>query len=339
MAETTTISLDEGSTPGSSPAVSLETAADAPSQGSATEDAATLRAQVEDLTRRNEQYLRERNGWQSQSQRNLDENRQLADRLARLEGHVQASASGRSEGTAPPVPTTLRPGQLKTALSKWINNDESDLDAVESVLSSLSAPRTEAPQFKPDDLRKIVRDELVELGTRSNLQTIVGNRHPDLANPQSDLSAAVWDAYDTYAADQANQLMFEPSERHRVPMIGPDGSQKLVDARLVDRLASDLRMAGSVQEGRRQESRAASLGSVSGGPGRATRSRASVVEAMDLLTPGEMALLQDPKIQKGWPALPKDPKAAAKYLYDGLSPGEKAKRLADYRARNGRGGT
>lgn len=329
MAETTTISLEDSSE-SSSVSVSLETPdkSAAPITGDATEDIATVRQERDALRQRNEQYLRERNGWEAQSRRNLEERQELATRLARLEGHVQATTS-QSTATSPDPQYT--PGQLKGALDKWLNGDAADLDMVEHALAKFEG-RSAAQQFKPDDLKKIVREELLELGTKGNLQTIVGTRYPDMANPQSDMSKVVWQQYDAFAADTANQLLYERNPKYDVPMTGPDGSQRMVDARIVERLCTEVRLQGGILEGRRQESQAAQIGSVQGGSGRTTTAGSRrTVEAIELLTPGELHLLQDPKIRKGWPQIPEDAKAAAKFLYDQLPAGEKTKRLAAYR--------
>jgi len=279
------------------------------------------------LEQRNAQYLRERNGWESQSRRNLDERQALTERLARLEGRLEAS-QGSASALADP---TYTPGQLKSALEKWLNGDDADLAVVEQAFARLT-PSQAATVMQPDDFKKLVRDELVELGKRSSAQNIVGSRHPDLANPQSELSRAVYEAYDNYAADGATQLMYARDPKFEVPMLGPDGGQKMVDARIVDRLAADMRLRGAAQEGRRQEQQAQATGSVQGGSGRATTTPQRAIEAIELLTEGERRLLADPKIRKGWPEIPADPKAAAKFLYDGLTPAEKAKRVAAYRA-------
>ena len=328
--ETTTIPLEDGSS-GSSVDVGLDTTDARDGQrGTATEDVATLQQEIATLKSRNEQYLRERNGWEAQSRRNLDEQRATRERLANFEGQLQATIAGRS---TPQHDLTYTPGQLKTALQKWLNGDETDLDGVEQTLAKLTpTAQRHGEHVKPDDLKKIVREELVELGTKANLQTVVGTRHPDMANPQSPLSQAVWQQYDAYAADTTNQMMFERNAKFDVPMRGPDGEQRMVDARLVDRLCTDLRLQGGIQEGRRQESRASALGSVQGGNGRTTQSVTNRVEALELLTTGERQTLADPRVRKGWKDIPEDPKAAAKFYWETcLTAQQRAERLTAYR--------
>lgn len=332
MAEETTILIDEGSE-SSSGVTGLETSGETDQSHGEAAGATTndLKQEIENLKRQNAQYLRERNGWEQQSRRNLDESRATQDRIARLEGQL----AGRStQDSSTPQPAKFTPGKLKSALQKWINNDESELDEVEQVFANLS-PREQQNVLKPEDVQRITREHLVELGTKSNLQTLVATRHPDMENPNSPLSAAVWDQYEAYAADPQNQLLFGKSPTHEVPMIGPDGSRRLVDARIVNQLATELRLQGGIQEGRRQESRATAYGAVQTGNGRTTTTNPRrTVEAIDLLTPEENRLLMDPAIRKGWRELPADPKAAAKFIYDGLSPQEKAKRMAAYRSRS-----
>ena len=190
--------------------------------------------------------------------------------------------------------------------------------------------------MKPDDLKRVIREELVELGTKANVQSIVGGNHPDLQNPKSQLSQAVWDGYDQYVANPQTQLMIPRDTRFDVPMVGPDGSQRMVDARIVDRLAADLRLKGAVQEGRKQEQRSSTVGGVMTGNGQTTQANTKrTVEAMALLSQAEIEYLSNPKTQRSWTKLPKDIKAAAKYYVDGLSEEERARRITAYRSRSG----
>lgn len=331
MAETTTILLDEGSA-SSSLDTGLETA-DRKTQadGAATEDVGALKTERDELKRRNDQYLRERNGWEAQSKRNLDEASAVKERLARLEGAIQGHNTDSQHEDK-----SFTPGQLKVAMQKWLNGEDADLDALEHVLGrSLAHPQTtEIQQVKPEDYKRMIREELIVLGTKGNVQSIVSRRHPDLANPQSQLSQAVWQSYEQYAADPENQLLYARDPQREVPMIGPDGSQKMVDARLVDRLAAELKVSGAVQEGRRQESHAAQAGGTMGGSGQTSRANPNrSVEATELLSQAEMEHLTNPKTRRGWSKLPAEPKAAAKYYWDGLSQEEKNRRLTEYRSR------
>ena len=330
MAGTTTIPLEEGSD-SSSLEVGLETTdTKTLPNDDATEDVVTLKAERDELKRRNEQYLRERNGWEAQSRRNLDEASAVKERLARLEG----AAQGRSIETLQ-KDSSFTPGQLKNAMHKWLNGEDADLDAVEQALGrSLTHTQTsETSQVKSEDFKRMIREELVDLGTKGNVQSIVGRRHPDLANPQSSLSQAVWQSYDQYVSDPENQLLYARDPQREVPMIGPDGSQRMVDARLVDRLAAELKVSGAIQEGRRQESRAAQVGGTMGGSGQTSRMNPNrSVEATELLSQAEMEYLTNPKTRRGWSKLPAEPKAAAKYYWDGLSEEEKKRRLTEYRS-------
>ena len=270
-------------------------------------------------------------GWDRHSRELTAELHATRERLARLEGATQGGQTPQREEPR------FAPGQLKSALTKWLNNEDADLDQLEQVLGKGLTRAPESSQtIKPDDVKKIIREELVDLGTKSSLQSIVGRRHPDLANPQSALSQAVWTAYDDYARDPENQLLYARDAGREVPMIGPDGSQKMVDARLIDRLAVELGQSGAMQEGRRQEQRASTVGGVMGGSGSAARTNGRrTVEAINLLSPAEVEYLSNPKTQRNWPKLPKEPKAAAKFYIDGLSENERARRIATFRSRSG----
>ena len=289
---------------------------------------------IAELERLHARYREQLSGWDRHSRELTTELQTTRERLARLEGASQGT-QGRERTEEP----RFAPGQLKSALTKWLNNEDADLDAVEQVLGrSLTGRQSESQALKPDDLKRIIREELVDLGTKGNVQSIVGRRHPELANPQSPLSRAVWQAYDQYATDPENQLLYARDPQREVPMLGPDGSQKMVDARLIDRLAIELRQTHAIQEGRRQEQRAGSVGGVMTGNGQTTRANTRrAVEATALLSQAEIEYLSSPKTQRNWSKLPKDIKAAAKYYYDGLSSEEKDRRLAAYRSRAGAG--
>lgn len=327
----TTIPLSDGSD-SSSVTVGLESpSTNEQPVASPAEDAVALQAKIADLTRQADQYKRERQGWEIQSRRNLDERNVLAERLARIEEHLQATQQGTPRVEEP----RYSPGQLKKALKSWLDGQDTDLDMVEQALARSTIATQQPIQAAPDptEYKRLIREELMELGQRSTVQSIVGQNHPDMTNPQSALSRAVWDAYDAFAAAPATQFLYTKDPRFEVAMIGPDGGQRMVDARMVDRLAADIRLKAGVQEGRRLEGRAAQMGGVTSSTnGRPLRRN---VEAIELLTPGELALIQDPKVRKGWPKMPSDPKAAAKYFYDNLSTTEKAKRVAEHQGRRG----
>lgn len=341
MADETTILLDEGSPDDSSLQMGLDSNADdattvvdgaaetAPQPTEPT--AAELRAEIDELKQRNDQYLRERKGWETQSRKNLDDRNALAERLARLEGRLESTA-GTSHEAAPP--SELSPGRFKSALRKWIDEgDESDLDAVDELLSRNRV----APQEV--DIAKIIDGRLADLGQRAGIKQVAEARHQELQNPASPLSVAVWEEYDTYASDRANQILFPPEERYNVPLTGPNGESRLVDGRMLNMLATDLKLRSGVQAGRQQEQRASLIGSVTGGNGRQTQTpRGRHVEAISLLTEGEKTLLQDPKIRKGYPGIPEDPKAAAKFFFDTLTPAERTTRLRAYRQASRSGG-
>ena len=329
MAEATTIPLEEGSD-SSSLAVGLETT-DKTTQanGAATEDVGALRSELDELKRRNDQYLRERNGWEAQSRRNLDEASAVKERLARLEGAVHGRSSDTQQEEKP-----FTSERLRSSLDKYLNGDNAEIDSIGHTLSRVLAQSPASQQPKPEDFKRMIREELIDLGTKGNVQSIVGRRHPDLANPQSSLSQAVWQGYDAYVADPENQLLYARDPQREVPMIGPDGSQRMVDARLVDRLAAELKVSGAIQEGRRQESRAAQVGGTMGGSGFSSRLNPQrSVEATELLSQAEMEYLTNPKTRRGWSKLPAEPKAAAKFYWDGFSEEEKKRRLAEYRNR------
>jgi len=247
-----------------------------------------------------------------------------------LQGRSQNTPVAGNAQTSPDT-DDLSEDELDQALTKWLNNDKSGLSTLKQKLrpSRSSASITEA------DVDRLVLAKLSDIGNKANLQSIVTQRHPEFADPKGSLASQVWERYDDYKADPHNALLYPDDPKTAVPMYGPDGSVKMVDARLVDRMCLDLKSQSNFQAGRDEEVRASSYGAVQSSSASNGQRRRSV-EATELLTEGEMNLLKDPKIRKGWPGIPEDSKAAAKFFYDLLPAEDKAKRLASYRSRGGR---
>jgi hypothetical protein len=62
------------------------------------------------------------------------------------------------------------------------------------------------------------------------------------------------------------------------------------------------------------------------------------VEAIELLTQAERDEIVSMQQQRAWPSTwPKDPKAAARHIFDGLDAAEKSRRVTEYK-RGIRGG-
>lgn len=334
MAEITTITLTEDGGVSSPTSEGVDdsgnTAARTTLPAGTSDQVQASEARIAELERLLGRHREQLSGWDRHSREQQAELHATRERLARLEGRSEVQP-----GQVPLEKQTYVKGKLKSSMQRWLNNDDSELDAVESLLEQALAQTAQTqPAFKPEDFKKLIREELVELGTRGNVQTIVGTRHPELADVKSQLTQAVWDEYDTYMANPENVVLYGKDERYHVPMLGPDGQQRMVDARYVDRLAADIKLRGGIQEGRRQESRAAQVGGTQTGSGRATQTPTPrSVEAIDLLSDTERQLIQDTRVRKGWPKMPTDPKAAAKFFFDGLSDAEKNKRVQAYRDR------
>jgi len=339
MAESTITQSTSGQATLEPTLIDLETGSDVTSETPAAETTSQSADNIEATRRENVELRRQLERQRQQNSGAQSEARKLAERIAHLEGRLTATPQDQHAAqTAINAGATedLTEDELDDALTKWLNNDKSGLTKIKKVLTSRSAQgATSAQTLTPEDVDKLIDGKLTRVGTTYNLQTIVGTRHPDLANPESELTQAVWEQYDNYAQNAENRLLYPSDPRKEVTMVGPGGITRQVDAALVDKLCLEIRSSGLINEGRRQEARAQTTGTVQTGNGRTTRPNNSrSVEAIELLTPGELNLLRDPKIRKGWPKLPTEDKAAAKYLYDGLSAAEKSKRLADYRQRN-----
>jgi hypothetical protein len=302
-------------------------------QGGTADDSVALKAELEEIKKQNERYKQQVHGWESQSRKNLEESKAYAERLARLEGRLEGRMGGDAEKSA--KVDGIAPGKLKSALRKWLDNDDSELDEVERYLSTASQPRQ---SVKDTDVEEVVARTLQKYGTKSTLQSLIGKTHKEMSDAQSPLYRAVFEQYDDYIADPGNQLFFPADEKFLVPAPTPEGRERMVDARVIRQLAAEIKAQGGfetgVNEGRRQEARAASTGTVQGGRSSATRGRN--VEAIDLLTSGERDEMANLKAAKAWPkSWPTDEKAAAKFLFEGFTADEKARRIAEYRKSRG----
>jgi hypothetical protein len=319
--EPTTIDLETGST------VALEEQTDSTETTQSLEEVTRIRTENEQLRSQLERQRQQNSGAQAEARR-------LAERIAHLEGRIEATpADTRAAQSVLQTTGGRRPtkAELSAGLRTWLNSSGDDgLEVFEQFFAATNQPQT-SQSITEDAVRRIARESVTEVGRERTLRDIVGTRHPELANPQSDFSRAIWDNIDAYEQEPTNQMLYPKSETHTVLMVGPDGTTKPVSAQLVDRLAVEMKARLGIHEGRRQEQRDATVGAVTS-RGNGNRQTRTVVEAINLLTPGELNLLRDPKIRKGWgPKLPADDKAAAKYIYDGLSAAEKAKRLENYR--------
>src|SRR5712692_7618899 len=298
--------------------------------GSGTaEDPAKMQTELDELRKQNERYKQQMAGWETQSKRNLTERDQLADRVARMEGHISATANGK---TADKISEkTLPAGKLKSALQKWLDNDDSELNEVEAYLANASAPRNPA---KEEDVESIVTRTLQKFGTKSTLQGRIGVIHPEMGDTNSELYHAVFENYEEYANDPQNKMFFPDDDQFLVPVPDPTGGKaKMMDARIVRQLAAELKVQSGITEGRRQESRSSSYGTAQTGNGRTTSTaRNRSVEALELLTQNERDEIANLKSLKAWPKeWPTDDKAAAKMIFDNLSAPEKSRRLTEYR--------
>ncbi len=269
-------------------------------------------------------------GWEAQSSRNKQERDVLADRLARLEGRVDAGATEKT--TTKKSADGLPQGKLGSALRKWLDNDDSELNEVEEYLANAGKAR----RIEEPDIESAVTRTLQKFGTKSTLQSQIGRAHPEMGDEKSALYGAVFENYDEYAADPGNRIFYPEDEQFLVPVPSPDGGRsKMMDARIVRQLAAELKAQGTVSQDDRQrrETRSASFGSAQNGNGRTTAAqRNRQVEAIELLTPGERAEMANLRMLKAFPKdWPTDDKGAARMLYDGLSAAEKAKRLENYR--------
>ncbi len=314
--------------------VDLDQTDDAGESQVSTSEGSSSAAELEELRAQNKRYKEQMSGWQAQSASNKQERDALADRLARLEGHVAATAAPKTQETKPT--TGLPKGKLGSALKKWLDNDETELNEIEEYLDNARSGR----RSEPEDIEAVVTRTLQKFGTKSTLTTQIGKAHPEMADTNSPLYGAVFDNYDAYANDPDNRVFFPKDEQFMVSVPSPDGNGvKSVDARIVRQLAAELKAQGNLHEDNRQqrETRAASFGAVQTGNGRTTGApRSRNVEAIELLTQGERDEMQNLKMMKAWPKeWPKDEKAAAKMIYDNLTPAEKAQRTAEYRRQRG----
>ena len=304
------------------------------SQVVAAGDSAVTQEEITELRAQNKRYKEQMSGWQSQSNANKQERDALADRLARLEGHVAATTAPKTQEVK--TEGGLPKGKLGNALKKWLDNDDTELNEIEEYLSNARSGR----RAEPENIEEVVTRTLQKFGTKSTLTNQIGKAHPEMTDDKSALYGAVYDSYDAYANDPGNKLFFPHDEQFTVSVPSPDGgAAKQMDARIVRQLAAELKAQGNIVDDTRQtrESRSALYGTAHTGNGRTTSSpRSRNVEAIELLTEGERDEMQNLKMMKAWPKeWPMDPKAAAKMIYDALPATEKARRAAEYRKQRG----
>ena len=83
-------------------------------------------ARITELERLQGRYREQLAGWDRHSRELTTELQATRERLARLEGVSQVTS-----GQPRTEERRFAPGQLKSALTKWLNNEDADLDAVE----------------------------------------------------------------------------------------------------------------------------------------------------------------------------------------------------------------
>lgn len=289
-----------------------------------------------DLERQNERLRQQVNGWEQQSRRNMDERNALAERIARLEGSIAATQVKETPATA-----QTRTLALKTALNKWINGDDSEIDNVERLLSQPTT--TQQPVLKPEDIDARVNSHLQTLMTTGQALAWVGDRHPEMRDKTDPVYANIFENYEAYASDPGYAMLFPQDARFNASIPSPDGMRnKQMDVRIVNDLAGRLKLArgttNSVQQGREEERRASSVGNVGGSNGNTTRTNSErAVEAWDLCNDKERDeirnMIMSKAVPPGWP---KTERGIAKKLYDLASPAEKQQMQSSFR-RSARG--
>lgn len=278
------------------------------------------------LRQQNERYRQQMNGSSVEARRLAEEARASNDRIARLEGLLQS----RQAETTPTLQQAAGypKGKLKAALQKWVNGDETDLDEVEEALGRLSASSMAAhgPEpLKPEAIRDLIRNELRDIGSVEVVRSSVSTHHPEMADQQSPLYGAVYAAYDLYANDQTNRVIFPRDARFETSIMSPDGTEsKTVDVRLVRLLASDVR-AQQQTRSTRQEGVGQVQGAARGASGR-------FVDAWELFSEDEQTDFTNEAMFKGWPELKgKTPRERAKHIFQGLEASDQKRRIDGYK--------
>lgn len=291
----------------------------------ASTDAADPRdAELQQLRQQNERYKANMHGWEQQSARNKQEMDQLKTQLAQtnqalqmLSGALPNQSSGQVHSA-----TTARaqPKDLAEAMGRYLAGDDTALQGI---------PLTH--QTRPDDVVPIVQQVLGNYVGFLDRQNAVMAAFPELQDRASPLYKDIYDAYDQMVQSPLAKLYKDDPEM-QIPLTAPDGSaQRQVDLRLLKDAALHVRAQRARDQGAQDENRRAAVGDTMAGNGRQTQGQQQHVEAIRLLTDGEMKQLREMITTKAWPRdWPKDERAAAKFYFDGLPEAQKAERIAAY---------
>jgi hypothetical protein len=158
--------------------------------------------------------------------------------------------------------------------------------------------------------------------------------HPELADTNNPLRGDILSLYDTIAADPTLQMIFPQDQNSSVTMAGPDGQNRIYDMRLLDRAALQVKANAAKLQGAQEEQSRQQVGSTFGSTGGGTTNGEGQVDPVQMFSEREMQQFLDPAVQRALPTeVGRDPASIAKYLVEGMTDGEKTKRIEQHRAR------
>lgn len=336
MAESPSTSQGEAGASRTQTLVSLEESDESQESTSPpAEDVEALRKERDELKALNERHRQQMRGWEEQSRRNLDDRNALAERLARLEGRVEATHEDRTNATQILHDASQEVlDDLNAGLDAWAKDDKSGLTKVVNAVKRLMPQTQQSTGLTPEQVRQIFHEGFQEQRTQQGLIAGVARKHPELNDHTHPLTRAVFEEYDKFVADADNQALYPKDARYEFTWQTPQGA-KIVDVRMMNGVATELRAAMGYARGRREAAEDAEVGTAQT---RGSRGNRRAVEAIELMQGEVNEVLNNPAIGKGWDDLPTEPKQLAKFLWDGLSATEKQRRLSEYRAKNERVG-
>jgi hypothetical protein len=262
-------------------------------------------------------------GWEQQSKKHQEENQALKAQLQQTQTLLQ-SIGGALTGQQPTKPKTMA-----ERMNAFLAGDDHAFD-------DMPQPG-QAAAIKPEDINTLVDQRMQQGLAQLNRYNAVPSAHPELNNPKDPLYKEVFELYDQVAQDPLVQQLYPQDQNMLAAFSSPDGSgPKTVDLRILDRATLLVKSRHAAQAATAAEETRQSVGDAVTAGGRQSNSQNNQIEALDLLTPGEVQQYSDPAFALSLRAagLPTDPKAIAKYIYDGWTATEKAQRVEDYRRRH-----
>lgn len=250
-------------------------------------------------------------GSQQEANRLRTEAQQARQALEQREQQFQTLLTVLGGKTADSAPQALN---LEQAWDAYLNGDK---DAVRRYEAQLRQP-----SLTPEALQQQVVGVLQTVFRPTQYTDAVARNHPELNNPQDPLFQAVWNRYDTMAADPTIAVKYAPDPAAVRTYTGPDGITRQVDLRVVDDLAWRVKAEQAREQGRKDELDRQRLPTIPG-PGSAPKAAEKAVDYWQAISEADrrgidQALATGLRVP-GWPDVADPSKrrtAWAKHMYE-----------------------